>query len=152
MKMLIHIFLLLFAAFLCHLASWTTSFGAIRFELPFFLAYFFAIRDPSKGLNALVFFVSAVFFDVLDAQFAGCLAHLLLFFFIRRTRSIVNFTRFPANLLFGLALAALDRILYGFLVGFKLGVGLDLAFKSILDPAYALTVLFFPLVSSRARA
>ena len=121
------------------------------FEWPFVLAIVMARRESPKWAGPLTFLLPALCFDVLDNQFAGCLTHTLIFISIRRFKSVFDFSGFPANVLIGIGIAMLDRMLYGLLVGLKFGAGASLMFRSILDPSYVLTLLFLPVVLAITR-
>lgn len=139
------------AAFVIHMISWSTSSGMIRFELPFFLMVLAAVREPKPWTGGLLFFIPAVLYDLLDDQFAGTLSHVMMFALIRRFKRVAGFDRFPISILLGFVAAGVDRLIYGCLVGYKLGAGLEISYKIILDPAYFLTVLFLPLAFGRPR-
>lgn len=136
------------AAFLFHLASASTPYGAIRFELPFFLACLYAVRGmPRPWMAGCMFFIPALMYDFLDNDFSGSLSHLILFVLIRRLKLLINFERFPSSVFLGAVMAALDRLIYGLLAGFKMGLYPDLhrLAETVCDPAYGLTVLLLPV-------
>ena len=139
------------AAFVFHLLSFATPYGPLRFELPFYLAYIVAVFGDRPWISGLTFFLPSILFDLLDGNFAGTLSHLVAYILIRRLKLLLNFNRIPACIFWGLILAFLDRAVYGTLVGLKAGAGTGWVLRSIIDPAYFLTVLFLPIGIIRRR-
>lgn len=129
------------AAFFCHLAAAQTSAGLVRFELPFFLAVFCAVREPV--LPGLTFLIPSLLFDAMDGWFASSLSHVIVFILIRRTKYFMDFTRLPGSLLVGAAALLIDRILFGCLAGFQSAGPIFLP-GAVLDLAYALTAACLP--------
>ncbi|OGH56595.1 MAG: hypothetical protein A3G34_09330 [Candidatus Lindowbacteria bacterium RIFCSPLOWO2_12_FULL_62_27] len=139
MVILKFLILSLAGVFFC-VASVPTPIGAIRFEFPFFLVYLSAVRDRRPWQSGLTFFVPSVVFDFIDQQFASTFAHLLVFMALRRMNGLVHFDRVPNALFLGFIAAVVDRAFFGFFAGVKAGLGADLVWNAMLDPAYALTV------------
>ncbi len=150
-RALVKLILWTLAAFLFHVCAVQTPLGSLRFEWPFFLACVYAIKETRMELAGLLFFAPSLMFDCLDNQFAGSLSHVLLFIVIRRIRFFVDFIHWPGGLLLGLVMAALDRVIFGLLAGFQMGLGTEYALKAVLDPSYLLTVLVLPLGLGRSR-
>lgn len=117
--------------------------GLVRFEVPFFLAFLCAVREPKFA--ELTFFLPSLLFDMMDGQFSSTLSHLIVFILIKRLKFIMDFSRLPGSLVLGCLMAALDRVFYGLLLGFQIQNGEGIIFKAILDPAYGLTVLCLPV-------
>ena len=101
-----------------------------------------AVFGDRPWISGLTFFLPSILFDLLDGNFAGTLSHLVAYILIRRLKLLLNFNRIPACIFWGLILAFLDRAVYGTLVGLKAGAGTGWVLRSIIDPAYFLTVLF----------
>ena len=138
-------------AFIFHLISFSTPYGQVRFELPFYLVYITAVCGIRPWISGLTFFLPSILFDFLDGQNAGALSHLVVYILIRRLKLVLNFNRIPACIFWGLLMAIFDRALYGFLIGLKTGVGYEWVMRSLIDPAYFLTVLFLPIGIVRRR-
>lgn len=140
------------AAFVFHLVSFQTSAGTFRFELPFFLAVLCAIREPRPWVAGLTILIPSIIFDLLDGHYSSTLSHLITFVLIRRLKYIVSFERFPLSLGLGCLMVVFDRILYGLLVGLKMGAMTDQAFRSVIDPAHFLTVIVIQLFLFRSHS
>ncbi len=132
------------AAAAFHFFSIQTSIGVVRIELAFFLAYRCALLETRPWEAAFTFVIPSLLFDALDNQFAGTPSHVLVFLLVRRLKGFSDLSRLPASALSALIFAAVDRLLFGALIGFRIGVGPDMMGSALLDPAYLLTALLLP--------
>lgn len=148
----IRIVILCVAAVGFHFFSMTTSSGIIRFEFPFFIAVIYALRDHSPFPSAIVFLFPSLLFDALDNQFAGTLAHAVMFVVVRRIAMITPANSPSAVAVLAVIAAVIDRLVFGLAVGIQMGSGSAYLWSSLLDFSCLLAVLLLPFTYSRLRA